>query len=46
MQPVLTATQLHLLRMIFDRGTEAASQALSKWLGHEIQLEHQQCQRG
>jgi chemotaxis protein CheC len=38
MQPVLTATQLHLLRMIFDRGTEAASQALSKWLGHEIRL--------
>lgn len=38
MQPVLSATQLHLLRVIFDRGTEAASQALSKWLGHEIQL--------
>jgi chemotaxis protein CheC len=38
MQPVLTATQLHLLRMIFDRGTDAASQALSKWLGHEIRL--------
>jgi chemotaxis protein CheC len=38
MQPILTAAQLHLLRMIFDRGTEAASQALSKWLGEELRL--------
>jgi chemotaxis protein CheC len=38
MQTLLSATQLHLLRMIFDRGTEAASQALSKWLGQEICL--------
>ncbi len=38
MQTGLTATQLHLLRMIFDRGTEAASHALSKWLGQEIRL--------
>jgi chemotaxis protein CheC len=38
MQTVLTDTQLRLLRMIFDRGTEAASQALSKWLGQEIRL--------
>ncbi len=38
MQPVLSATQLHLLRVIFDRGTEAASQALSKWLGQEMRL--------
>jgi chemotaxis protein CheC len=38
MQTALTAKELHLLRMIFDRGTEAASHALSKWLGHEIRL--------
>jgi chemotaxis protein CheC len=38
MEPPLTAAQLHLLRMIFDRGTEAASQALSKWLGQELRL--------
>ncbi len=38
MQTGLSASQLHLLRMIFDRGTEAASQALSKWLGQEIRL--------
>ena len=38
MEPILTDAQLHLLRMIFDRGTEAASQALSKWLGQEVRL--------
>jgi chemotaxis protein CheC len=38
MQTSLSANQLRLLRMIFDRGTEAASQALSKWLGQEIRL--------
>ena len=38
MQPILTAAQLHLLRMIFDRGTDAASQALSKWLGEDLRL--------
>ena len=38
MQPNLTATQLNLLRMIFDRGAEAASQALSKWLGRRFRL--------
>lgn len=38
MQLVLTDAQRHLLRMIFDRGSEAASQALSKWLGQEVQL--------
>jgi chemotaxis protein CheC len=38
MQPVLTQSQRHLLRVIFDRGAESASQALSKWLGHEVQL--------
>jgi chemotaxis protein CheC len=38
MQTGLSASQLHLLRMIFDRGTKAASQALSKWLGQEIRL--------
>ena len=38
MQPTLTAAQLHLLRIIFDRGTEAASGALSKWLGQDLRL--------
>ena len=38
MQHNLTAAQLNLLRMVFERGTEAASQALSKWLGQEISL--------
>jgi chemotaxis protein CheC len=38
MQPNLTTAQLNLLRMVFERGTEAASQALSKWLGHHICL--------
>ncbi len=38
MQPILTDPQRHLLRMIFDRGAEAASQALSKWLGEEVHL--------
>jgi chemotaxis protein CheC len=38
MQTVLTASQLHLLRLIFDRGTEAASHALSKWVGQELRL--------
>ena len=40
MQPILTEAQRHLLRMIFDRGAEAASQALSKWLGEEVHLAH------
>jgi len=38
MQPILTGAQRHLLRMIFDRGAEAASHALSKWLGEEVHL--------
>jgi chemotaxis protein CheC len=38
MQPILTDAQRHLLRMIFDRGAEGASQALSKWLGEEVHL--------
>jgi chemotaxis protein CheC len=38
MQPILTAAQQRLLGMIFDRGAESASQALSKWLGHEVRL--------
>ena len=38
MQPILNDPQRHLLRMIFDRGADAASQALSKWLGQEIHL--------
>jgi chemotaxis protein CheC len=38
MQPILTVAQRHLLRMIFDRGAEGASQALSKWLSQEVHL--------
>jgi chemotaxis protein CheC len=38
MEPILTDSQRHLLRMIFDRGAENASQALSKWLGQEVRL--------
>src|SRR5262245_24267693 len=38
MRPKLTSTQLNLLRMVFERGTEAASQTLSKWLGQDICL--------
>jgi chemotaxis protein CheC len=38
MEPILTDSQRHLLRMIFDRGAESASQALSKWLGQEVHL--------
>jgi chemotaxis protein CheC len=38
MEPILTDTQRHLLRMIFDRGAESGSQALSKWLGQEVHL--------
>lgn len=38
MQPILTTAQRHLLRMIFDRGAEGASQALSKWLAEEVHL--------
>jgi chemotaxis protein CheC len=38
MLPLLTASQQQLLRMIFDRGADGASQALSKWLGEEVHL--------
>jgi chemotaxis protein CheC len=38
MQPLLSDPQRQLLRMIFDRGADAASQALSKWLGQEVHL--------
>lgn len=38
MQPILTTAQQHLLRIIFDRGAEGASQALSKWLAKEVHL--------
>lgn len=38
MAPLLTDAQRHLLRMIFDRGAEGASLALSKWLGEEVRL--------
>ncbi len=35
---ILTEAQQHLLQIIFDRGAEAASLALSKWLGKEVHL--------
>src|SRR5262245_2125076 len=35
---IVTAVQRHLLRLIFDRGAEGASLALSKWLGEEVRL--------
>ncbi len=38
MGPTLTDAHRRLLRMIFDRGAEGASLALSKWLGHEARL--------
>ena len=38
MGPVLTDAQRHLLRMIFDRGAEGASLALSKWLDEGVRL--------
>ena len=38
MQPILNTPQRHFLRIIFDRGADAASQALSKWLGQEVHL--------
>jgi chemotaxis protein CheC len=38
MGSVLNDTQRRLLRMIFDRGADGASVALSKWLGEEVRL--------
>ena len=38
MEHILTDAQRRLLRMIFDRGAEGASRALSKWLGEEVRL--------
>jgi chemotaxis protein CheC len=38
METILTNSQCRLLRMIFDRGAEGASLALSKWLGQEVRL--------
>jgi chemotaxis protein CheC len=35
---IMTNAQCRLLRMIFERGAESASQALSKWLGQEVRL--------
>jgi chemotaxis protein CheC len=35
---ILTETQQHVLQVIFDRGAESASLALSKWLGKEVHL--------
>jgi chemotaxis protein CheC len=37
-EQILTETHRRLLRMIFDRGAEGASLALSKWLGEEVRL--------
>ena len=38
MGPILTDAHRGPLRMIFDRGAEGASLALSKWLGREVRL--------
>ncbi len=38
MEHILTDSHRRLLRMIFDRGAEGASLALSKWLGEEVRL--------
>jgi chemotaxis protein CheC len=38
MDSILSASQCRLLRMIFERGAESASQAMSKWLGEEVRL--------
>jgi chemotaxis protein CheC len=38
MATILTDVQRHLLRMVFDRGAESASLALSKWLGKAVRL--------
>jgi chemotaxis protein CheC len=38
MGKVLTDARRHLLRLIFDRGAESGSLALSKWLGEEVKL--------
>jgi chemotaxis protein CheC len=38
MGPILTDAHRRLLRIIFDRGAEGASLALSKWLGREVHL--------
>jgi chemotaxis protein CheC len=35
---ILTETQQRLLQVIFDRGSESASLALSKWLGKTVHL--------
>ena len=38
MESILSKAQCRLLWMIFERGAESASQALSKWLGEEVRL--------
>jgi chemotaxis protein CheC len=35
---ILSGSQCRLLWMIFERGAESASQALSKWIGQEVRL--------
>jgi chemotaxis protein CheC len=37
--PTLDSDQLRLLATILERGSESASQALSKWLGRSVRLE-------
>jgi chemotaxis protein CheC len=36
--PILSESQCRLLWIIFERGAESASQALSKWIGQEVRL--------
>jgi chemotaxis protein CheC len=36
--PILSGSQCRLLWIIFERGAESASQALSKWIGQEVRL--------
>jgi chemotaxis protein CheC len=38
MESILSETQCRLIWMIFERGAESASLALSKWLGEEVRL--------
>lgn len=38
MESILSETQCRLIWMIFERGAESASLALSKWLGEDVRL--------
>ena len=46
MQTVLTASQLHLLRMIFDRGTRSGLAGALEMAGARDSLGDQRCRRG